>query len=86
MSLAMRERLDRLLEDWQARLHFLDVDDSGLLSRPTQEDIDELGATGFVRDAVETLQALETEGTDQDRNAAALALQILYLEQRRLQA
>ncbi len=86
MSLAMRERLDRLLEDWQARLHFLDVDDSGLLARPTQEDIDELGATGFVRDAVETLQALETEGTDQDRNAAALALQILYLEQRRLQA
>ncbi len=82
LSLAMRERLDRLLDDWRARLHFLDVDETGLFARPTAEDIDELGATGFVRDAVETLQAVETDETHPDRDVAALALQILYLEQR----
>lgn len=86
VSLAMREELDHRLADWQARLHFLDVDDSGLLARPTAEDIEELGATGFVRDAVETLQAIEADEVNEDREVAALALQILYLEQRRQQA
>lgn len=86
ISLAMRERLERMLADWQAQLHFLDVEESGLLARPTREDIEELGATGFVRDAVETLQAIEMEGTNENREAAALALQILYLEQRRQKA
>ncbi len=86
LSLAMRERLDRLLADWQARLHFLDVHESGLLARPTAEDIEELGATGFVRDAVKALQAIEGDETNEDREVAAMALQILYLEQRRQQA
>ncbi len=86
VSLALREALDELLADWRARLHFLDVADHGLLARPTAEDIEELAATGFVRHAVETLQALEADGSGEEREIAALALQILYLEQRRQSA
>ncbi len=82
LSLAMRARLDRLLEAWRAELHFLEVDEAGLLARPVAEDIDELGATGFVRDAVETLQQIEADEAHPDRDVAALALQILYLERR----
>ena len=85
VSLGMREALDRLLADWRARLHFLEVDDSGLLARPTAGDIEDLGATGFVRDAVETLLGIEADRTNEDSEVAALALQILYLEQKRRQ-
>ncbi len=85
LSLAMREALDELLADWRARFHYLEVDESELAARPTPEDIEALGATGFVREAVERLQAIEADPSSEDREAAALALQILYLTQKEVQ-
>ncbi len=84
IDLATRHRLDQLLDGWRARLHYLEVDDSGLLAQPSQEDIEALGATGFVRDAIETLVAIEGDAEHPDHADAARALQILYVERQGL--
>ncbi len=85
VDLGTRQRLDELLDSWRARLHFLDDDDEALLAQPSPEDIATLAATGFVRDAIETLVGIEGDATHLDRGDAGRALQILYLEQRGLQ-
>jgi len=82
VDLATRQRLDELLEEWRARLHFLDVDDAALLAWPSPKDIAVLGATGFVRDAIKTLVDIEGDAGHPDRGDAGRALQILYREHR----
>lgn len=84
VDLATRQQLDELLNAWRARLHFLDVDDTALLAHPSSDDIATLGATGFVRDAIEALVAIEGDVGHPDHGDAGRALQILYLEQRGL--
>ncbi|MCG7872371.1 MAG: DNA repair exonuclease [Candidatus Thiodiazotropha lotti] len=85
VGLATRHQLDELLDDWHARLHFLDVDDTALLAQPSSDDIAALGVTGFVRDAIETLVGIERDTEHPDHGDAGRALQILYLEQKGLQ-
>lgn len=85
VDLATRLQLDELLDEWRARLHFLDIDDMALLAQPSSDDIAALGATGFVRDAIETLVGIEEDAGHPDHGDAGRALQILYLEQRALQ-
>jgi len=89
VDLATRQALDGLLDGWRARLHFLDVDDAALLARAGPDAISaliaELGATGFVRDAIETLVGIEGNAGHPDQADAGRALQILYREHRALQ-
>lgn len=85
VDLGIRQQLDEFLDDWRARLHFLKLDDSGLLAQPSEEDIAELSATGFVKEAIETLVAIENDQDHPEHKNAARALQVLYLEQRELQ-
>lgn len=85
IDLAARHHLSEMLDNQRARLHFLDVDESSLLAQPSQDDIDAMGATGFVQDAIETLVGIESDDSNADRGNASRALQILYHEQRRLQ-
>ena len=85
VDLATRQQLDELLDAWRARLHFLDVDDAGVMAQPSADDIAALGASGFVRDAIEQLMRIEADPAHADRGDAARALQILYREQRGLQ-
>jgi len=80
VDLATRQRLDELLDAWRARLHFLAVEDTALLARPSPNDIDALGATGFVRASLETLVSIEGDAGHPDHADAGLALQILYHE------
>jgi len=84
VDLATRQQLDELLDTWRARLHFLAVDDTALLARPSPEDIAALGATGFVRAALETLVDIEGDAGHPDHADAGMALQILYREHRTL--
>jgi DNA repair exonuclease SbcCD nuclease subunit len=84
LDLATRAQLDELLERWRARLHYLGVDDSGLVARPSAEDIAAIGACGFVRDAIETLMLIQEDAAHPDHAQAAGALQLLYLQQRAL--
>lgn len=85
VDLGVRQRLEELLDHWRARLHFLKMDDAGLMARPSEEDIAELSATGFVKEAIETLVSIENDVDNPEHEDAARALQILYLEQRGLQ-
>lgn len=81
LDLGTRGQLDEVLEHWRARLHHLGVDDTGLVARPSAEDIAAIGASGFVRDAIDTLIRIQNDSAHPDHAHAARALQVLYLEQ-----
>lgn len=80
VSLAERHRLDRALEVWDARLHHLEVDDSGLRDEPTADDLDAIDTAGFVRLAVDRLRARAADPADPERDAARVALRMIYLD------
>lgn len=80
ISLAERHRLDRDLEPWRARLHHLDVDDTELRDEPTADDLDAIDTAGFVRVAVERLKAKAADPQDPERDAARVALRLVYLD------
>jgi hypothetical protein len=81
LDLGARGQLDEVLERWRARLHHLGVDDTGLVARPSAEDIAAIGASGFVRDAIDALTSIQDDPVHPDHAHAARALQVLYLEQ-----
>jgi DNA repair exonuclease SbcCD nuclease subunit len=81
LDLGARGQLDEVLERWRARLHHLGVDDAGLVARPSAEDIAAIGASGFVRDAIDTLISIQDDPAHPDHAHATRALQVLYLEQ-----
>ena len=85
VDLGTRQQLEELLDNWRARLHFLKVDDSSLLAQPSEQDIAELSATGFVKDAIEALVTIENNSEHPEHEDAVRALQILYFEQMELQ-
>lgn len=84
VSLAERHRLERELERWAARLHHLEADLTGLLDDPTPDDLDALDTAGFVRLAVERLKARAEDPADPEREAARMALRMVYLDHLRI--
>ncbi|MCX5512943.1 DNA repair exonuclease [Kaistia algarum] len=82
LSLAERYRLNGELENWRNRLHHLDLDDSGLLEDPTEDDLDALDTSGFVRLALERLKARASDPADPLAPAARVALRMVYLDHR----
>jgi len=84
LDLGARLQLDELLASWRARLHHLGVDESALVARPSAQDVAAIGASGFVRDAIDTLIRIQDDPAHPDHDHAARALQVLYLEQRAL--
>ena len=73
--------MSSLLDEWQAKFHYLDVRDAGLAAQPSDDDIAAMDATGFVRNAVDVLIDIQSDETNPDHEDAGLALQLLYLEQ-----
>jgi hypothetical protein len=80
IDLATRRTLDDLLAHWRAELRCLQVSDAGLIAEPSEDDLDSIDRGGFVRTAVDRLRAWADDPGDDDRDAARLALQILYVE------
>ncbi len=80
VTLAERHRLDRAIEAWDARLHHLEVDDAGLRDEPTADDLDAIDTAGFVRLAVDRLRAQAADPADPERDAARMALRMIYLD------
>lgn len=85
VDLGCRQQLEELLEKWRARLHFIKIDDSALLAQPSEDDIAELSATGFVKEAIDALVIIENNPEHPEQKDAARALQVLYFEQMVLQ-
>ena len=79
--MAQRLRVVSLLDEWQAKLHYLDLRDTELAAQPSDEDIVAMGATGFVRRAVDVLVQMQLDESHPDHETAGLALQLLYMEQ-----
>ena len=78
VDLDTRAKLDKHLERWGALLHYLDVRDHDLLDEPSDDDLDRIDRSGFVRTAVERLQSRARNEADPDRNVAVMALRRLY--------
>ena len=80
LTLAERHRLEGSLDHWRARLHHLDVDHADLLDEPTDDDLDAIDTAGFVRLAVDRLRAKAQNAADPEREAARVALRMIYLD------
>ena len=80
LSLAEREAFEsRIQHGVGSALRVLRVDDAGLLSRPTEADLEAIEARSFVRAAADKLSACATNPNDPDQQIAAAALQRLYV-------
>lgn len=82
LSLAERRKLELGLRSWEARLHHLTVDDAAVRDEPTDDDLDAIDTGGFVRAAVDRLRARAADPADPERDAARLALRLVYLDHR----
>ncbi len=80
ITLAERYRLERLVAHWSDRLHHLEVDDGDLREEPTPDDLDAIDTAGFVRLAVDRLQAKAADPHDPDHDVARVALRMIYLD------
>lgn len=87
-SLPLRERvaLDARLAALGASVFDLRVSDSRLVDAPDEEDLDRIDLAGFVRVAIDRLRARAADPADPQREAAALALRLAYVEHVRLGA
>ncbi|OYX47056.1 MAG: DNA repair exonuclease [Alphaproteobacteria bacterium 32-64-14] len=80
ISLAERVSLDRELRTWESRFHYLEVDTAGLVDEPTDDDLDAIDTSGFVRLAIGRLKdRLATPG-DPQAAEARMALRMLYVD------
>ena len=86
LPLRARAELDAGLEDWHAAFFHMEVRDRELFDEPDAEDLDQIDIGGFVRTAIERLKARAADPADPQREAAALALRMAYVEHRRLTA
>lgn len=74
VSLKQQARLADLLEDYDAPLAALEVDDRALLASPDETDVEEFGVSGFALRAVQDLAKLAEEGEDGSVARDALVL------------
>ena len=85
ISLTVREQLNEKLEEWEARLRYLRLDNQELIAQPNDDDLDCIGRTGFVRTAVERLRAQADDQGNPEREIAEAALIRLYQENVRVE-
>jgi hypothetical protein len=82
LSLAGRKAFEeRIVEGVGAGLRAMRFDEAGLVLDPTEEDMDEIDRSGFVRVAADRLKILAGDPSDPHRaRLASLALKRLYIE------
>jgi len=84
LSLADYERLQRVLTRIEAAHRSVHTEKSGLRLKPTEEDISGLHVDGYLVNVIDTLKALQVEGTEAESAKArdALSLLVEFLSQR----
>ena len=85
VTLALREQLREKLEEWEARLRYLETDDRELIAEPSEDDLDRIDRGGFVRTAVEQLRTQAADSDNPERAIANAALLRLYQEHVRME-
>ena len=73
------------MEEWEARLRYLEADDRELIAEPSEDDLDRIDRGGFVRLAVESLSERVADPDDPEREIAKAALLRLYQEHVRME-
>jgi len=66
-----------VIEEWKALLRYLKIE-MDLTPEPSQDDLDRIDLSGFVRTAVEQLSAKASDSYDAEAKAAEEALLRLY--------
>ena len=77
-NLALRAKLNSWVAKWEARLHYLEVEDQALIVEPTENDLDQIAQRGFIRTASKRLRKLALNLENPDREIAKAALMRLY--------
>ena len=77
-NLELRAKLDIWIAEWKSRLHYLEVDDRKLIAEPTENDLDQIARSGFIRTASNRLRELASNLENPDRDIAKAALMRLY--------
>jgi DNA repair exonuclease SbcCD nuclease subunit len=80
IGLAARKTLADALERHAARFHHLEVDDTALVDEPRDDDLDAIDTGGFVRLAIERLRRKAADPAEPQRDAARMALRMIYLD------
>ena len=78
LDLARRTEFLDVMKEWRALLRYLRVDQAALVAEPSDDDLDRIDRSGFVRVAVERLCARAGDENDPDRAIAKAALIRLY--------
>ena len=84
VDLATRRHIEEILGRHQARFHALRIEDDELFASPSDQDLDSIDTMGFVRSAIDELQAKARNPGDADSQTAQRALQKLYVEHMRM--
>jgi len=80
LPLAGRAELDRMLAGLSAAMFSLDTEDSGLVSRPTEQDLESIDFGGVLRHAAERLKTMaEKADASTDKKRAEDALVHLFV-------
>ncbi len=85
VTLALREQLREKLEEWEARLRYLETDDGELIAEPSDDDLDRIDRGGFVRTAVEQLLTQAADPGTPKGAIAKEAVRRLYQEHVRME-
>jgi hypothetical protein len=82
LSLAGRKAFEeKILQSIGAALRALRFDEAGLALHPTDQDLDEIDRSGFVRVAADRLKLMADDSTNpRQAHLAGLALKRLYVE------
>ncbi len=80
LDLARRTELGAIIEKWGALLRALRIDEQGLVAEPSDDDLDRIDRSGFVREAMERLRARARDNSDMEQAVAQAALIRLYEE------
>lgn len=82
-SLKTRHLISKVVASWDALVRYLDYREDDLIGEASQDDLEQLGTSGFIGDAVRQLRSISDAQTD-EAEVANLALQILFLEHKQL--
>ncbi len=77
LDLSLYSEVQEVLDDWGARLHYLDVE-RDLTPQPSTDDLDRIDLGGFVRNAADELQEKAADTYHPENAAAREALLRLY--------
>ena len=79
-SLKTQHLISREIASWDALVRYLDYRADNLIGEASEEDLEQLGRTGFIGQTVNKLRAIAETGEGEDAEVANIALQLLYVE------